>query len=166
MVGDIVTAGRTRGTVASLTKAKVKTQMPGQTPERATCQVVVTHVDGTFESEQTLAVEGRKTAAAIGILSAREAQPWYEQPSFFVHAGDQIYYDFPFPDREPAQKDYRLALSRGMVRRSLRATRSLPLAALHDIGRSRDRRPVREGLRARREEGRCGSLPERSDGTL
>jgi PhoD-like phosphatase len=37
------------------------------------------------------------------------AKPWYERPSFFIHAGDQIYYDFPDGDREPDRDKYRLA---------------------------------------------------------
>ena len=35
-----------------------------------------------------------------------------ERPAFMLHAGDQIYYDFPFPKRTPLLAEYRRAYRR------------------------------------------------------
>lgn len=78
-------------------------------------RVVVTLIDGRFEKDAVLfrRVDDDKEQPLrrLGpILDARTGRPWYQPaPSFFIHAGDQIYYDFPAPQREPRVDDYRLA---------------------------------------------------------
>ena len=104
VVGDVVTAGAARATIASLTKTKV----PKTKPERATCRLVLTHVNGTFAPGQQMFVQGRSTAP-FAVVCVNRARPWYQEPSFFIHAGDQIYSDFPFPDRPPKAAEYRRA---------------------------------------------------------
>jgi phosphodiesterase/alkaline phosphatase D-like protein len=82
--------------------------------DKALRRLVITHVDGTFETSAVLfrwvtdkgETKKRRLGAIVGV---RVGCPWYEPPSFFIHAGDQIYYDFPQPDRDPDLKAYRLA---------------------------------------------------------
>ena len=75
-------------------------------------QLVLTQVKGLFKSGDSLfrEVSSDSGAQELGkIRGCARARPWYSRPSFFLHAGDQIYYDFPNPDRAPARDQYRLA---------------------------------------------------------
>ena len=77
-------------------------------------RVVVTQVEGEFERDAVLFRrvddDDREPLRRLGpIIDARRGRQWYHRPSFFIHAGDQIYYDFPEPRREPRVEDYRLA---------------------------------------------------------
>ena len=47
---------------------------------------------------------------SVGVITnVLRGKKWYSPPSFFLHAGDQIYYDFPDVDREPDRNEYRVA---------------------------------------------------------
>ena len=77
-------------------------------------RVVLTHVEGEFAhckpAEKQAAGAKKKAAVPIGTITrSAHCHPWYERPSFFIHAGDQIYYDFPTEKRPPLANHYRLA---------------------------------------------------------
>lgn len=81
---------------------------------KAQRQLVLTHIDGNFVKSAVLfrhITDGRKRSLRrlAPILNVQAGRPWYEPPSFFIHAGDQIYYDFPDPERAPQRAEYRLA---------------------------------------------------------
>ena len=71
-------------------------------------------MEGTFAKGEALfrhvTSDSQPTLQQLGTIGRVAAVlPWYSRPSFFLHAGDQIYYDFPSPDRAPAESEYRLA---------------------------------------------------------
>jgi hypothetical protein len=81
-------------------------------------RVVLTQAIGTFEPESPLAYRvkvkdgksEKEEVRQIGLIGkSYRGRPWYEPPSFFIHAGDQIYYDFPRKSRVPDRDRYRLA---------------------------------------------------------
>ncbi len=77
-------------------------------------RLVLTQVTGEFAEGEGLfrriPVKGATEQKPIGaIVRAERCHPWYERPSFFIHAGDQIYYDFPTEKRRPDRDQYRLA---------------------------------------------------------
>jgi phosphodiesterase/alkaline phosphatase D-like protein len=101
--GDIVLSQSASGVVAC-------------TPDRTRrgLRLVLTQTTGTFKRrEETFTREGgapeTDTKRLGRITHARAGVPWYTPPSFFLHAGDQIYYDFPAPDRWPDRNEYRLS---------------------------------------------------------
>ena len=96
-VGDIVTAAGARATVAS---------SPRKVDRGFT--IVVTHVEGVFAPATWLLTEDGSTTLAR-ILAVSRGPQWYEDPSFFIHAGDQIYYDIPRENRRPELDAYRVA---------------------------------------------------------
>ena len=82
------------------------------------CKLVLTAVKGTFNKDDRVcrqaqtASDGEKEppSFALGrITSVLRGKEWYSPPSFFLHAGDQIYYDFPDVNRKPEKSEYRLA---------------------------------------------------------
>jgi phosphodiesterase/alkaline phosphatase D-like protein len=89
----------------------------GEIPNK-TCRLVLTQVEGTFKPRHLLFTqpqtasdtekqpEKKRVGYITGIWSGK---PWYTPPSFFIEAGDQIYYDFPVPERQPDRNEYRLA---------------------------------------------------------
>ena len=103
-VGARVRAAGATGVVAS-SKAIVRDRACG---DRDVWQLVVTQVEGTFAESTTLTSDDRRTAIAR-IICVETGRRWYGSPSFFIHAGDQIYYDFPHEDRAPDRAQYRLA---------------------------------------------------------
>ena len=40
---------------------------------------------------------------------SQKCKPWLDPPAFYIHAGDQIYYDVPEEHRRPLTSEYRLA---------------------------------------------------------
>ncbi len=81
---------------------------------KALRRLVITQVDGTFQPAAMLrrhvVEKGKFATRDLGLITrVRKGRAWYEPPSFFIHAGDQIYYDFPDPDRPPDHRAYRLA---------------------------------------------------------
>ena len=108
-VGDIVWTSGGKGVVA----CACEPVEPPRTPKRS--RFVITHVEGTLATDELLSkrsVNAKETEQTlVGRISAAVPHSsWYaDTPSFFLHAGDQIYYDFPQTDREPDTKEYRLA---------------------------------------------------------
>ena len=103
-VGDRVCSQDATGVIASMR----------DDDEKGLRQLVITHVEGTFKPSAELfrqVTENRTTSLRRldRISGVRAGRAWYEPPSFFIHAGDQIYYDFPDPDRAPKRDAYRLA---------------------------------------------------------
>lgn len=80
---------------------------------RLSRRLVLTQVDGPFDKGSILfrtSAEPDKGSHRLGaIVDAVPGRPWFEPPSFFVHAGDQIYFDFPSPSRKPDREEYRSA---------------------------------------------------------
>jgi hypothetical protein len=125
-VGDVVSvAGFGGRTVAS---AVVAARGPGDQATRVAmaatgkpvpCRLVVTHVVGSFQRWHTLYAQARgrlgirssktKTTLVGPIAGVWRSAAWYPRPAFVLHAGDQIYYDFPTLAREPHRRDYRTA---------------------------------------------------------
>jgi len=112
--GDVVRSySGGRGVVAS-SAAKVDLGN-GVTPP--TWRLVLTQCEEggpTFTGGETLAKvvrhpSGDDTRPIGTIAGARAASPWYERPAFFIHAGDQIYYDIPTEDLRPDREMYRRA---------------------------------------------------------
>ena len=119
----------------------------GEAPPRKARGLVLTQADGAFAEGDALSKPGQ--TRTLGTISKiRRGRAWFEPPSFFIHAGDQIYYDFPKPDRAPDRERVPPRLSRGLVRRRGVVPPARALAALHDTRRPRNRRPVRTGLQA------------------
>lgn len=130
-VGDLVCVQDTTGVVAcSPTKVEGTTTEDGTTEDGKPKSVkgqpatvvkyrlVLTQVEGTFKpgdllckrSQTTSDGEKKQDEKQIGsITEVFRGSPWYQPPSFFIHAGDQIYYDFPVVDRRPDKNEYRLA---------------------------------------------------------
>jgi phosphodiesterase/alkaline phosphatase D-like protein len=109
-VGDIVWTSGGTGVVASACEELDPPRDP-----RA-WRFVVAHVEGAFSAAEFLhrrSANGPDTEQIpVGtVLSALANQRWYDDkvPSFFLHAGDQIYYDFPTEGRKPDKNEYRLA---------------------------------------------------------
>jgi hypothetical protein len=84
------------------------------------CTLVLTAVEGTFKEGQRVFRQGQRASndekeppshflGRIKVKGILPGKQWYSPPSFFVHAGDQIYYDFPDIDRVPERNDYRVA---------------------------------------------------------
>ena len=82
------------------------------------CKLVLAQVKGTFtrgdrvSKQAQTASDGEKEppSHSLGrITNILRGKQWYTPPSFFLHAGDQIYYDFPDVAREPKRSEYRLA---------------------------------------------------------
>ena len=76
--------------------------------------LVLTQVEGLLKAGELffreVGSDSPPTLERLGnIKRVAPARPWYSRPSFFLHAGDQIYYDFPSPDRAPSRQEYRLA---------------------------------------------------------
>ncbi len=76
--------------------------------------LVLTQVEGAFKTGEALSRQltsnSGYTLSPLGTIGpVAPARPWYGRPSFFLHAGDQIYYDFPAPDRAPSRDEDRLA---------------------------------------------------------
>ena len=107
-VGDVVQSNSARAVVASLPSDR-----PDPDARKKDGQpylLVLTHVDGTFERDAVLQRVVDKQDVPVGrILRVCRPAPWLDAPSFFVHAGDQIYYDFPEADRTPETDEYTLA---------------------------------------------------------
>ena len=57
---------------------------------------------GITKKRETILVRPRPT----NITAAGAEKPW-SRPAFMIHAGDQIYYDFPNPKRKPSSREYR-----------------------------------------------------------
>jgi phosphodiesterase/alkaline phosphatase D-like protein len=86
----------------------------GDAPAHVRYQLVVTQADGEFTPHRELSREVRSgssvTRRSLGTMtSVQRGRQWYREPCFFIHAGDQIYYDFPDPAREPNADQYRIA---------------------------------------------------------
>jgi phosphodiesterase/alkaline phosphatase D-like protein len=114
MVGDVLlTRSGAEGVVASVA-TEIKPEGKEQSIDKALLwRIVLTHVLGEFKRETVMkrgAGESADKATDVGtIVRTMAGREWYKPPSFFIHAGDQIYYDFPFEDREPSRDEYRLA---------------------------------------------------------
>ena len=76
--------------------------------------LVLTHVSGAIatnaEVRRCVRVNKDDKWLRIGtIKKVKAGGQWFQPPSFFLHGGDQIYYDFPHPYRPPDRRDYRRA---------------------------------------------------------
>jgi hypothetical protein len=89
-------------------------------PAERICRVVVAQASADF----TAGASVRRTATWMGggtvqkfgtVLACSTAGEWYDNPDFFLHVGDQIYYDFPRPDRHPDRDEYRLSYREAWV---------------------------------------------------
>jgi hypothetical protein len=103
-VGELVTCGSARGRVTKVVQ-RWKTY-----PSR--WRVVVTHVSGCFDQAARLLLRPLfepETNIDVGIVTCARAVSWYDDPAFFLHVGDQIYYDFPDEKKEPDRDQYRIA---------------------------------------------------------
>jgi hypothetical protein len=69
--------------------------------------LMLTGVDGEFVERENLKF-GERTAAR-STSKAHADEPAEDAPAFMIHAGDQIYFDFPFTSRRPALDEYRMA---------------------------------------------------------
>ena len=83
-------------------------------PAEWICRVVLAQVTGDFRSDAVVCRQSTSmsdgTVRKLGtVLACSEARYWYDKPDFFLHVGDQIYYDFPRPDRRPDRDEYRRA---------------------------------------------------------
>jgi phosphodiesterase/alkaline phosphatase D-like protein len=103
-VGDAVRAGSARGLVAS-----TPTTLKEKTGERSAIrQLVLAQVEGRVHEQSVLGSDdGTKSYGRI--VRVESGRQWYDRPSFFIHAGDQIYYDFPHETRPPDRKEYRMS---------------------------------------------------------
>ena len=112
-VGDIVWSSSGKGVLAcSAAVIKKGDKEHDKPPEWA---LLLTHVEGTFSEGQAVFRRGpaasgdqKKTVGCVTLQSVA-AKPWHQPPAFFIHAGDQIYYDFPSETVEPDRDKYRLA---------------------------------------------------------
>ena len=115
-VGDVV-RGSASGAcgVVACTLTRIRTGEDRERDAEGTAtrwRLVVTQTEGTFTSGEDLVSDG-EDETLIGQLAtddaATAAQPWHDKPDFFIHAGDQIYFDFPDTDRAPDRAEYQLA---------------------------------------------------------
>jgi PhoD-like phosphatase len=127
-VGDLVSTPATDG--ASEATAVVAARGPAENGKQAgtvpsgtvvPCRLVLAHVQGTFERDRELYAQaqgrlgirttrGAEVALVGRVADVWQGKAWYEPcPSFVLHAGDQIYYDFPTLARAPRRQDYRIA---------------------------------------------------------
>ncbi|MDP5216968.1 alkaline phosphatase D family protein [Ruegeria sp. 2205SS24-7] len=70
-------------------------------------ELVLTQIKGEFAYSGQLSTGGKR----VGMTTEAERRDnyWYSRPDFVIHAGDQIYYDFPSTDLTPSRDEYRLA---------------------------------------------------------
>ncbi len=68
---------------------------------------MLTGVSKEFEKGEFLLFGEQKAARSTS--KARALEPVEDVPAFMIHAGDQIYFDFPFSDRRPSLDEYRMA---------------------------------------------------------
>lgn len=82
------------------------------------CKLVLAQVEGTFNEKDHVSKQAQTASDgeieprsdSVGrITKVQRGTQWYTPPSFFLQAGDQIYYDFPDVDRQPDRNEYRLA---------------------------------------------------------
>jgi hypothetical protein len=123
-VGDLVSTQAPDGT--SDATAVVAARGPAENGKQAgtvpsgTVRLVLAQVQGTFERDRELYAQARgrlgirtrgaKFAKVGRVANVWQGKAWHEpRPSFVLHAGDQIYYDFPKLDRAPRRQDYRIA---------------------------------------------------------
>jgi phosphodiesterase/alkaline phosphatase D-like protein len=111
-VGDVISSAGGEAVLACSVK-QIEDRDP-QTNTPPTWRMVVTQVEGTFARDEVIfrrppGAPGDQQKTVGTLTGARPGSPWYEQPSFFLHAGDQIYYDFPDERRAPKRDDYRIA---------------------------------------------------------
>ncbi len=105
--GDTLITSSGRGVVACSVK-----DLAADTHDR--WQVVITQVTGTLQAgedlfKRALMADDDQTPWIGRVTACREQDAWYPSPAFFLHVGDQIYYDFPRETRAPARDDYRVA---------------------------------------------------------
>lgn len=103
-VGEVVVSARGKGVVAS-SAFRVG---DGTLHEPFLWRIVLTQVEGDYAKDdeayrQPVGLADRRIGP---IVSACRGRPWYDRPAFFIHAGDQIYYDFPTEARPPKRKEY------------------------------------------------------------
>jgi phosphodiesterase/alkaline phosphatase D-like protein len=77
-------------------------------------RLILTYVEGDFADREPVsrraASSPAKALKPFGYTHCTgRCHPWYDAPSFFIHAGDQIYFDFPTEKLEPKADRYRLA---------------------------------------------------------
>ena len=106
-VADSVRADSVRGVVAALPGVFTDPPTP-YAPKPRVARFVLAHVEGVLKPG-TMLRRGEDGKVIGRILRVWHAEPWFNVPCFFVHAGDQIYYDFPKPNRKPDRNEYRLA---------------------------------------------------------
>lgn len=83
--------------------------------EQAKGIMILVHQQGQFEPPEHLIQEAvepgtDRSSASKEIALLQDAEPFvsgYRKPAFTIHAGDQIYYDFPRVDRAPDVEMYR-----------------------------------------------------------
>lgn len=101
-VGDVVRAAGARAIVAAVGRATAQRTDP-------TTTVVVAQVEGKWPegASDLVSDDGKRFFGRV--TTSEKGYPWVERPRFFLHVGDQIYYDFPQDRRTPVLDDYRLA---------------------------------------------------------
>ena len=109
--------------------------------------MILVQCQGKFKPKETLLQEpvdlGIESSGAskevATVMSAGSFRSNYSKPAFTIHAGDQIYFDFPNVNRVPDVESYRAAYDEAWFED--RYQRSLPGKgwSLHDAGRPRDR---------------------------
>lgn len=102
-VGDLISTSSGEGVLAC-----------SATEVKSGWRLVLTQVRGSFaESDDVFkrpAGAPEEQKKSVGVIAQGWRGPeWYDNPSFFIHAGDQIYYDFPTEKRRPDRNEYRLA---------------------------------------------------------
>jgi hypothetical protein len=121
-VGDAVFTSRAKGLIAARFAPESAAASGEERTDGSNAQstprhpplphtLVVVQTEGQFAEESLYrAQRSDHDATRLGtITKVSRAAPWYERPAFFIHAGDQIYYDFPNGDRPPDKGKYRLA---------------------------------------------------------
>lgn len=110
-VGDIVWSSSGKGVLASSAAPIAVDNKHEKPPDWL---LLLTHVEGTFKPGEAVfrrapgSDEAEKKSVGC-VHSHGAATPWFERPAFFIHAGDQIYYDFPSETVEPDRDKYRRA---------------------------------------------------------
>ena len=109
-VGDVVHTASARAVVACLPSVRPDPDAKKEGDPGTPYLLVLTQVEGVLDRNAVLQRVVNHADVAVGrILRVCRPAPWFDAPSFFVHAGDQIYYDFPEADRAPDTDEYMLA---------------------------------------------------------
>lgn len=104
-LGSTITGADSKATGLALKYPNIRQGSWAEGNAQGELQLV--QVNGVFEPGEQLMFDSKPGARATGFL--QDPRQKDSPPAFMFHAGDQIYFDFPFTHRRPTLEEYRMA---------------------------------------------------------